>query len=66
MPKNRGGLINIGLGLALAFWPSDEGTGAGSGFDDSIPRANNEYSQNGESPASDRVARVTGQFGRRI
>lgn len=59
-----GGLLNLGMTLALLFWPS--GDHDGSGF--SEPRFQPDPPSRGSHAApavADRIARATGEFGRR-
>jgi uncharacterized membrane protein YhaH (DUF805 family) len=61
-----GALVNLGLGLALTFWPS--GDAEGSASSDGEPRPKSDAPWHGRSaPATtDRIARVSnGQFGGR-
>ena len=59
-----GGLLNLGLFLALLFWPSADDGGSMPTFDE--PRRPDPSPRGGTaSVAADRIARASGEFGRR-
>jgi uncharacterized membrane protein YhaH (DUF805 family) len=61
-----GGLINLGFCLALMFWPGSDRVGPPSAtFRDALPKTPSWPISNSSSVSAERIARVTGQFGRR-
>lgn len=60
-----GALVNLGLGLALLFWPGGDYDDQPTGFDE--PRQPDRPPRGGEATSvlASRIARANGEFGRR-
>jgi hypothetical protein len=67
-PEHRGtavgGLLNLVMFLALLFWPSGDYNDSAPGFSEPRHRPD-PPPRGGASPAAERIARASGEFGRR-